>query len=130
MNAGFEDVRVFGEMLEDLNTELLELFEEFQSSRKSNTDAISQMAIDNFAEMRDKVGDQRFLLKKKIDALLHEKYGEKWIPQYSLVTFSPHISYSEAMRMGEEQSKILDTILEIEDIERKWKDFNYDHYIF
>lgn len=130
MNAGFEDVRVFGEMLENSNTDLLELFEEFQSSRKPNTDAISQMAIDNFAEMRDKVSDQRFLLKKKIDALLHQKYGEKWIPQYSLVTFSPHVSYSEAMRMGEEQSKILDKILEIDDIENKWKDTSYYSYMF
>ncbi len=129
MNAGFEDVRIFGEMLENSNNDLLGLFEKFQSSRKPNTDAISQMAIDNFAEMRDKVGDQKFQLKKKIDAFLHERYREKWIPQYSLVTFSPHISYSEALRIGEKQSKILDKILEIDDIEKKWQNIDYFDYL-
>lgn len=130
MNAGFEDVRVFGEMLESLNTDLKGLFEDFHTSRKPNTDAISQMAIDNFSEMREKVSDPGFLLKKKIDAFLHEKYGESWVPQYSLVTFSPQVSYSDAMKRGMKQSEILDEILKIPDIENIWYKLDYAELIF
>lgn len=129
MNAGFEDVRVFDQML-DLNFEgFNQLFKAFEKDRKPNADAIAQMALDNFVEMSEKVADHKFLLRKKIDALLHEKYKKAWIPQYTLVTFSPEVSYSEAQKRGDKQSLILDKILNINNIENVWHQIDYQDYI-
>lgn len=129
MNAGFEDVRTFGALMEQPFESWTTLFKTFEEARKPNADAISQMALDNFLEMRDKVADQRFLLKKKIDALLHEIYGDKWLPQYTMVTFSPDISYREAYEKGLRQSEILEEILNIPSIEENWKKMDYSNYL-
>ena len=70
--------------------------------------------------MRDKVADPKFLLQKKIEALLHEKYPDKWIPAYTQVTFSPHIRYSEALQKGQRQEEIMQNVMAMDDIESKW----------
>src|SRR5260221_12511374 len=69
MNAGFEDCRVLNQLLDHTN-DWPGLFNEFQKLRKPDTDAIAQLALDNFIEMRDLVGDPKFLLRKKIEAKL------------------------------------------------------------
>ncbi|HTF82865.1 MAG TPA: NAD(P)/FAD-dependent oxidoreductase [Cytophagales bacterium] len=127
MNAGFEDVRIFDMLLdkEDWNT----VFKTFEKSRKENTEAIAQMALDNFTEMRDKVGDKQFLLKKKIDAWLHEKYGQAWVPLYTMVTFAPEISYKQAQTKGLQQDALLEQILKIPNIENNWKNLDYSKFI-
>ena len=74
------------------------ILEEYQFLRKPDADAIADLAVNNFIEMRERTADPRFLLQKKIEARLHEKYPDLWIPAYSQVTFSPHIRYSEALK--------------------------------
>jgi kynurenine 3-monooxygenase len=69
--------------------------------------------------MRDKVADPKFLLQKKIEAKLHEKWPDKWIPAYSQVTFSPHIRYSEALERGRRQEEIMRDVMEIDGLEEK-----------
>jgi kynurenine 3-monooxygenase len=74
----------------------------------------------NFIEMRDKTGDPKFLLQKKIEAWFSDKHPDKWIPLYSMVTYSPHIRYSEALREGLRQESIMQQVMRMSDIENKW----------
>ena len=110
MNSGFEDVRLFMEMAEEMNWEWQRVLPSFSSTRKQDTDAISELALNNFIEMRDHVGKADFLKKKELEAKLHDAYPEDWIPLYSMVTFSD-LSYSEALRLGKIQQKVLDEFL-------------------
>lgn len=107
MNASFEDVRVFDDMLDeygDADWELL--FEKFQDSRVVNANAIADLAIDNFDEMQHKVNDKAFIKKRELERLLEQNYPE-YYSKYSLVTFKPHLSYNEAMNLGRKQDQLL-----------------------
>ncbi|MEM7548034.1 MAG: NAD(P)/FAD-dependent oxidoreductase [Bacteroidota bacterium] len=106
MNSGFEDCRIFFEILEKYNFNWDISFNKFQESRKKDADAIRDLALANFIEMRDKVGDPQFLFRKKIEAELTRKYSEKWLSQYSMVTFSD-INYSTALQDGNLKTEIV-----------------------
>ena len=88
--------------------------------QKPDGDAIATLALNNFIEMRDKVADPVFLLQKKIEAHFNSKYPDKWTPAYSLVTFSPDVRYSEALERGNRQQKIMDEVMQTENIESIW----------
>lgn len=122
MNCGFEDCRVLDELIEKNGDDWQSILQEYQSLRKPDADAIADLAINNFTEMRDKTADPKFLLQKKIEARLHEKYPDKWIPAYSQVTFSPHIRYSEALKRGQKQEAIMQEVMKMPGIEEKWAD--------
>lgn len=119
MNCGFEDCRIFDEMLNN-SSDWEKLFSDFGKKRKPDSDAIADMAVENFIEMRDLVGDKKFLLRKKIEALINQKHPELWTPQYTLVTFSPDVPYSEAQRWGQHHNTIMNRVMEIPDIEKNW----------
>jgi kynurenine 3-monooxygenase len=121
MNCGFEDCSVLNALIEKNNDNWSAILQEYQQLRKPDADAIADLALNNFIEMRDKVADPKFLLQKKIEAKLHKKYPEKWIPAYSQITFSPHIRYSEALRRGEKQEKIMQQIMSLPGIEENWE---------
>lgn len=91
MNCGFEDCLVMNHILDEETSQWDRVFERFSSERKLNGDAICDLALQNFIEMRDLVANPEFLLRKKIEALVYEKHPSKWIPLYSMVTFSPEI---------------------------------------
>jgi kynurenine 3-monooxygenase len=122
MNAGFEDCRVLNELIDIHNHNWEQILEEFQHWRKSDADAIADLAVNNFVEMREKTADPQFLLQKKIEPNLHEKYPEKWIPAYSQVTFSPQIRYSDALKNSLKQEKIMQEIMKLPDIEKNWQE--------
>ena len=88
--------------------------------RKPDGDAIADLAIANFIEMRDKTADKTFLLQKKIEANFSSKHPDKWIPLYSMVTYTPSIRYSEALSIGNKQQAIMDKIMTMPNIETKW----------
>ncbi|MCU0418843.1 MAG: FAD-dependent monooxygenase [Cyclobacteriaceae bacterium] len=113
MNAGFEDCRVLNDLLDHHQDDWDRVLPAFQQLRKPDADAIAQLALDNFVEMRDLVGDADFLLRKKIEAKLHALYPDKWIPLYSMVTFHDTIRYSEALRIGRQQKKIMDEVMKM-----------------
>lgn len=121
MNCGFEDCRILDELIEKNADDWSKILEEYQTLRKPDADAISDMAINNFTEMRDRTADPKFLLQKKIEARLHEEYPDKWIPAYSQVTFSPHIRYSDALKRGNKQEAIMQEVMRMPDIETKWE---------
>lgn len=120
MNCGFEDCRILDELISKHGDDWRSTLEEFQALRKPDADAIADLAVNNFIEMRERTADPKFLLQKKIEALLHEKYPEKWIPAYSQVTFSPHIRYSEAMARGQRQEEIMHQVMQRENIGEEW----------
>ena len=122
MNCGFEDCAVLNSLIEKHNDNWSEILPEYQSLRKPDGDAIADLALNNFVEMRDKVGDPKFLLQKKIEAAFSKKFPDKWIPAYAQVTFSPHIRYSAALVSGQKQDAIMQQIMSIPDIENKWQD--------
>lgn len=129
MNCGFEDCFVLNNLLDEHNDDWDIVLEKFQELRKPDADAIADMAIANFVEMRAKVADPKFLLQKKIEAKLNVKYPERWIPQYSQVTFSPHIRYSDAQKNGQLQEKIMQEIMQIDGIENIWDSIEIEELI-
>ncbi|MBC7410962.1 MAG: FAD-dependent monooxygenase [Bacteroidia bacterium] len=120
MNCGFEDVRVFDELIDKHNENFTEVLKEYQTLRKPDADAIADMALNNFREMSELSADPMFQLQKKIEININAKYPEVWIPAYSLVTFSPQVRYSEALQRGQQQQRIMDTILQQPNISTHW----------
>jgi kynurenine 3-monooxygenase len=120
MNCGFEDCVVLDELMNKHGESWETIFEEFQQLRKPDGDAIADMAVGNFIEMRDKTADPKFLLQKKIEARFSERHPGRWLPMYSMVTFSPQIRYSTALEKGMHQEAIMQKIMAMPGIEEKW----------
>ena len=121
MNSGFEDCSVFSEMFDQYADNMLNFFEKYSEQRVPDGNAIADLALYNYIEMRDLAGDADFLLRKKIERKFSDLYPNKWMPLYSQVTFS-HIRYSEALKAGEKQAKIMDEVMKMENIHQNWDD--------
>jgi kynurenine 3-monooxygenase len=109
MNAAFEDCLVFDE-LAGRHHDWGHLFAEFDRERRPNAEAIAQMALENYVEMRDTVLDPRFQRYKILSVELEKRFPDRFIPRYSMVMFHPEISYAEALRRGQIQQEILATL--------------------
>jgi len=120
MNCGFEDCVVLNGLVDKYKENWPEIFKEYEVLRKPDGDAIADLAIANFVEMRDKTADKKFLLQKKIEAKFSEKYPDKWTPLYSMVTYRTDIRYSTALKEGQKQEAVMQKIMSITDIEKKW----------
>jgi kynurenine 3-monooxygenase len=125
MNAGFEDCRILNQLLNECNDDWAAALSAFQRNRKPDADAIATLALDNFVEMRDLVADREFLLRKKIEARLHELFPEKWVPLYTMVTFSPSTTYSHAYATGRKQKEIMDKVMSMPGIDMNWEKLNF-----
>ena len=121
MNCGFEDCVVLNGLIDKHKEDWKAILAEYQVLRKPDGDAIADLALNNFVEMRDKVADPKFLLQKKIEAAFSKKHPDKWIPAYAQVTFSPHIRYSEALKNSIRQEGIMQEIMAMPDIAEKWQ---------
>lgn len=119
MNSGFEDCTIFSEMMDKHGDDWTTLLDEFQKERKPNADAIADLAMRNFVEMRDLTADPTFLLQKKIEKRFSNKFPDKWLPLYSMVTFS-HIPYAEALGESKRQDKIMEQVMAMPNIADKW----------
>ena len=107
MNASFEDVVEFDKVLDQDLENWDIIFETYEKSRKKDTDAIADLAIDNFHEMKDHVGQAIFQEKRKIEMTLEKEFPNDYSSKYSLVTFNEHIGYREAMLRGRAQDKAI-----------------------
>lgn len=120
INCGFEDCTCFLELVDRHGANWERVFWEFEQARKVNTDAIADLAVENFVEMRDHVADPRFLFRKKVELALEAKYPQLFVPKYAMVTFH-RIPYSMALRRGIAQERMLaelcDGIDRIEDLD-------------
>jgi len=119
MNAGFEDITILNQMIQQYGDDWTTIFKEYEKSRKPNADAIAELSYRNFMEMSSKTADDRFHLQKKIEKHFSEKHPDKWLPLYSRVTFSFR-PYSEALALGDRQKAIMDDVMKMEDIENIW----------
>jgi kynurenine 3-monooxygenase len=120
INCGFEDCTNLLELLDRHGADWERVFREFESARRVNTDAIADLALENFVEMRDRVADPRFLLRKKVELALEAKYPQRFVPKYAMVTFH-RVPYATALRRGEVQDRLLselcDPIERVEDLD-------------
>jgi kynurenine 3-monooxygenase len=110
MNAAFEDCVVLDECLEKFGDDRQRAFAEYFSRRKENADALADLAIGNFIEMRDKTASKTFRVKKKVDHLLEAALAGVYLPLYTMVTFT-RIPYAQAARRARLQDRILYTVL-------------------
>ena len=129
MNCGFEDCSVLNGLIDKHNKNWEAILSEYQTLRKPDADAIADLALNNFVEMRDKVGDPTFLLQKKIEANFSSKYPGKWLPAYAQVTFSPQIRYSDALKNGTRQEAIMQKVMALDGIEERWQDEEIEQMI-
>ena len=111
INCGFEDCTVLMELLDQHGADWNRVFSEFERARKENTDAIADLAIENFIEMRDRVGDPRFLFRKKVELALQAKFPDRFVPKYSMVTFL-RVPYATALKRGHIQDRMLTELCE------------------
>lgn len=119
MNAGFEDIYELNRIIGKHGDNWEAIFQEYQTERKPNADAIAELSYRNFVEMSSKTADAKFLLQKKIEKHFASKHPEKWIPAYSRVTFSDK-PYAEALALGDAQEAIMQEVMQLSDIEKKW----------
>jgi len=107
MNASFEDVVEFDKFLDTHEDEWENIFSEFEKSRKKDTDAIADLALDNFVEMRDHIANPIFQEKRKLETLLETRFPNDYASKYSMVTFNENMAYSDAMTRGRAQDKAI-----------------------
>ena len=119
MNSGFEDCTVFNDLFEQDDWEWDQVFSQFSAKRAPEADAISELALRNYVEMRDLTANEQWLLQKKIERKITTKHPDKWLPLYSQVTFS-HTPYDEALRNGEIQDAIMKRVMDRPDISEVW----------
>lgn len=128
MNAGFEDITVLSQLMEQYQNDWKTIFSKYQKLRKPNADAIAELSWRNFMEMSSSVADEKFLLQKKIEKWFSEKHPDKWLPLYSRVTFS-HRPYAEALALGDQQNAIMQQVMALPDISSKWNSEEVEHKI-
>jgi kynurenine 3-monooxygenase len=106
MNCCFEDCSELDALLTG-SDDWARSFREFETSRLPNTNAIADMAIENYLEMRDTVRDPKFHLHKALSLELERRHPTRFVPRYSMVMFRDDIPYSVAFERGRIQSAIL-----------------------
>ena len=94
---------------------------DFSAQRVPDGNAILDLALMNYVEMRDLTADPDFLLRKKIEAKFTQLHPGKWMPLYSQVTFS-NTRYSEALKNDQRQQAIMDKVMELENIHEQWNE--------
>lgn len=107
MNASFEDVSIFDEVLNEGHHDWESIFKTYAKKRKKDTDAIADLAIDNFHEMKGHVNNTIFREKRNLEMALEKNFPNDYSSKYSLVTFNEDISYHEAMVRGRAQDKAI-----------------------
>jgi kynurenine 3-monooxygenase len=106
MNAAFEDCTVLARSLEDHPHDRAAAFAAFERQRKENTDALAELCVDNFLEMRDRVSSRWFRLRKRFEILLHRLLPHWYLPLYTLITFTT-TPYAEARRRARRQDRLV-----------------------
>ena len=104
INAGFEDCVALAKSLKTHGSDRVTAFETYFRGRKVNTEAIADLALSNFLEMRDHVASSSFVFKKKLEKLLHRWLGRWYTPLYNMVSFSL-VPYAEARRKAARQTR-------------------------
>ncbi|MGB3773928.1 MAG: NAD(P)/FAD-dependent oxidoreductase [Leeuwenhoekiella sp.] len=107
MNAAFEDIVVLDKAMNKFPDDWEKTFRSFQAERKEDTDAIADLAVDNFHEMKAHTASEIFQEKRKLEIAFEKEFPKEYFSKYSLVTFREDLRYSEAMRRGRVQDKAI-----------------------
>ncbi len=110
MNACFEDCYIVDQLAEKFDDDWSKVLPAFTQRRKPDADAIADLALYNYLEMRSRVAEETFHLRQQLGEGLSELFPREWRPLYPMVTFST-IPYAEALERAEGQKKLLDTLL-------------------
>jgi kynurenine 3-monooxygenase len=113
MNSGFEDCATLFSLLKKESAQATDwprVLREYERIQKPNATAIADMALENWVEMRDKVGDSAFLLRKKVDTLLEAKHPNVYKSRYGLITYTL-TPYALAQQAGLVQGRLLDELI-------------------
>ena len=121
MNASFEDVVVLDALIDKHKGHWETIFKSFSKTRKKDTDAIADLAIDNFLEMKEHIADPIFQEKRKLEIALEKEFPDEYASKYALVTFNENIGYHQAMIQGRAQDKAILNLLK-----HKYIDVNDD----
>ena len=113
MNASFEDCTVLMDYVDSGDDNWLDIFSSYNKMRKSDADAIAQMAIENYIEMRDSVAQSDYKAKREIANSLSIEFPDRFIPRYNMVSFTS-IPYSEVYKRGKIQQEIISQLMENE----------------
>jgi kynurenine 3-monooxygenase len=112
MNAAFEDCVVLDECLAQFGDNRERAFAEYYSRRKVNADALADLAVANFIEMRDKTASKTFRARKKLDHFLEGLLPGIYLPLYTMVTFT-RMPYAQAARRAYLQDVFVYSVLVI-----------------
>jgi kynurenine 3-monooxygenase len=105
MNCAFEDCIELARRIESAD-DLSTAYAGFEADRLPNAQAIQQMALENYIEMRDRVDDADFLLQRQLERVLAERHPGRFVPRYAMVSFS-RVPYLTAFERGRVQREIL-----------------------
>jgi kynurenine 3-monooxygenase len=117
-NAGFEDCAVLDHCLDEYHETWPAVFFEYERLRKPNTDAIADLCVEHFIELRDLVGDPGFLLKKELERKINLLHPDKYRDLYSMISFTC-MPYLQALETEREQRRIIERIMKVERIEER-----------
>jgi len=121
MNSGYEDCKVLNDLLNEHGDDNWGVvLDTYGKMRKPNGDAIADLSMRNFVEMRDLVADPRFILRKKIEGRMQAKHPDKWLPLYSQVKFTD-TPYVDAWNEGLRHDRIMEEVLAMPDIAERWE---------
>jgi len=110
LNCGFEDCVLLDRLLAQHDSAAV-AFRDYENQRRLDTDAIAQMALENYLEMRDSVRRPDFAQRRTLALELERLHPRQFVPRYSMVMFHPEISYSEALHRGQTQERVIDALL-------------------
>ena len=118
MNCGMSDVQFIREKIKEHGENWFQILKDYQSHQKPNGDAIADLSLENFVEMSDKVGDERFLFKKKVEKVLENNFPDTYRSRYGMTVYTL-IPYHQAFAAGEIQQELLDELIrDIDDVEQ------------
>jgi kynurenine 3-monooxygenase len=88
MNCGMEDCLMLEDALDREPGDLEAALNYYSAHRNPDVEAMCDLAMYNYVEMRDLVNKKSFLVRKKLDSFLHWVAPTWWVPLYTSVTFS------------------------------------------
>ncbi len=112
MNLAFEDCVLLDRIINELGADWPNVFARFEAEQLANANAIADMALDNYIEMRDTVRDPKFALRKALAFELEKRLPDYFVPRYSMVMFHADIPYLVAQQRGEVQNALLEEFTE------------------
>jgi 2-polyprenyl-6-methoxyphenol hydroxylase-like FAD-dependent oxidoreductase len=127
-NAGFEDCAVLLRCLEAEGGCWTAAFREYERQRKPDAEAVANLALEHFHELRDLVGDSRFRLRKALELRIAERHPDRYTPLYNLISFTS-VPYAEACRIEARQRYVVDRLLDLEGSDRMLETGEIDRHI-